>query len=776
MRTYALFLAALLVRTASLFAQTNYTCTFSANVAMDSVKIKNIASNETKILHYPDNIITLQKFEKTTVPVVKNTMQTRKIANDKVAINVGKATQLNVTMFSIDGTVVTRYTNYMNAGQYVFQIGASAGVYVVMFSTDEQTASVKLSLQENTSTGIFEIENNEPIPFLKSADDIITFYEGDEFEFTGYYKKQTEIKSCTIAEDKEIVFDFGTVEIENGAIKAAFSISANNQVYFSQGNLQYQATTNTWRFAEHQWDFIGTHSVTTDDPRYGGTVEGSDNLMVSPIYNGWIDLFCWGTSGWYSGANQYKPWASCRNNPKDFNVGGTICNSLTGAYAKADWGYYNAISNGGNSARMWRTLTKAELTYLIKERPNASKLRDEATVNEVNGIVILPDNWITPSNITFNPDYGYDKNTYTVSEWARMEANGAVFLPSSADRDHGVRETVDKYGIYWLSTRDGRYDFGNSYAFYFDRNHIYDCYSIFRCLGAAVRVVQDVDLTESHTSGESYENEIQTVTIENGAIKAYFTGEYGKKIYFSKGNLQYQASTNTWRFAEHQYDIIGEDNSNISPTYGGWIDLFGWGTSGWNSGANSYLPHSTSTNESDYFSGDTCDNDFTGKYENVDWGIFNNISNGGNTIGMWRTPTFRDWCYIIYNRTYASCLQGEATINGIPGLVLLPDDWTMPSGMTFNSGYGFDKNTYTVSEWAKMEEYGAVFLPASGSRIGTNLRFVDNKGVYWSASDYDQSKLLYHYVFSFSFDNKSGDTDYSLPHVGASVRLIQDVK
>ena len=209
--------------------------------------------------------------------------------------------------------------------------------------------------------------------------------------------------------------------IEEGAIKKSFSISETDKVYFSQGNLQFQASTGLWRFAENQYDIIGF-----------------ENENISSTNNGWIDLFCWGTSGWYSGANQYKPWASCRNNPKDFNVGGTICNSLTGAYAKADWGYYNAISNGGNSARMWRTLTKAELTYLIKERPNASKLRGEATVNEVNGIVILPDNWITPSNITFNPDYGYDKNTYTVSEWARMEANGAVFLPSSADRDHGV--------------------------------------------------------------------------------------------------------------------------------------------------------------------------------------------------------------------------------------------------------------------------------------------------------------------------------------------------
>ena len=57
--------------------------------------------------------------------------------------------------------------------------------------------------------------------------------------------------------------------------------------------------------------------------------------------------------------------------------------------------------------------------------------------------------------------------------------------------------------------------------------------------------------------------------------KAFTINANGDKIFFSQGNLQYQASTNTWRFAEHQYDLIGSDNSNISSTYSGWIDLFG---------------------------------------------------------------------------------------------------------------------------------------------------------------------------------------------------------
>lgn len=45
----------------TLFAQTNYTCSFSANVEMDSIQVKNTVSKESKMLYSPDNTITLQQ-------------------------------------------------------------------------------------------------------------------------------------------------------------------------------------------------------------------------------------------------------------------------------------------------------------------------------------------------------------------------------------------------------------------------------------------------------------------------------------------------------------------------------------------------------------------------------------------------------------------------------------------------------------------------------------------------------------------------------------------
>ena len=147
--------------------------------------------------------------------------------------------------------------------------------------------------------------------------------------------------------------------IPDGALPGLFSVSATQQVYFSQGNLQYQASTNTWRFAEHQYDYVGTQTADGYGD-YGGNVSGSDNRNISSTYNGWIDLFGWGTGSNPTLSSSY---------PEDY---GTFM----------DWGC-NAISNGGNTANQWRTLTRAEWYYLLNTRTDASSKRGTGNINGV---------------------------------------------------------------------------------------------------------------------------------------------------------------------------------------------------------------------------------------------------------------------------------------------------------------------------------------------------------------------------------------------------------
>ena len=282
----------------------------------------------------------------------------------------------------------------------------------------------------------------------------------------------------------------------------------------------------------------------------------------------------------------------------------------------------------------------------------------------------------------------------------------------------------------------------------------------------------DVDalLAEMNAKIKKLDKELHPVV---GAIEFEFSVSADKQIYFSQGNLQYQASTGTWRFAEHQYDIIGNNNSYISSSYNGWIDLFGWGTSGWNSGANAYQPYSTSTSSSDYYPGGDYNNNLTGSYANADWGVYNAISNGGNQSGQWRTLTNNEWAYLIDTRTDASIKKGVATVNDVTGLILLPDSWTLPEGLTFISGANGDyaQNIYSASEWSKMEANGAVFLPAAGDRGGTDVYSVGSYGYYLSSSARDDYSAYYLYFGSYDVSTGRNDRDY-----GRSVRLVQEVK
>ena len=252
-----------------------------------------------------------------------------------------------------------------------------------------------------------------------------------------------------------------------------------------------------------------------------------------------------------------------------------------------------------------------------------------------------------------------------------------------------------------------------------------------------------------------------------GAIKGVFSIGSGKKVYFSQGNLQHRASDGRWRFAEHQYDYIGSANSNISSTYSNYIDLFGWGTSGWNNGNTYYRPWDT-YNSSGSSYGPHGQYDLTGSYVNADWGVYNPISNGGNQAGQWRTLTKGEWKYVFQDRNNASSKYGHGKVSGVCGMILLPDSWTLPSGLSFTAGNSSWANSYTADQWAQMEANGAVFLPAAGYRSGTLLDCVGSHGCYWSAS-YNGSSYAYGVLLLSGYLHPS---NYNYRYLGRSVRLV----
>lgn len=272
-----------------------------------------------------------------------------------------------------------------------------------------------------------------------------------------------------------------------------------------------------------------------------------------------------------------------------------------------------------------------------------------------------------------------------------------------------------------------------------------------------------------------------------GAICGKFTiNNNGGQVYFSQGNLQYQASTNTWKFADNQYDYVGVYNSNISSTYSGWIDLFGWGTSGWNNGNVYYQPYDTerlsvwNANEFGYGYGPTDGTNYMyhlmGDYANADWGVYNAISNGGNTPNRWRTLNYNDCYYIFDGRTTPSGIRyAKANVNYVNGIILLPDDWSASVyslNYTNRADAPFSTNKITLSDWETMESNGAVFLPAAGRRISSSVSDTESFGFYWMALSTSISYGGCVDIHATHLDYNSGCDRYC----GSSVRLVCDVE
>ena len=276
----------------------------------------------------------------------------------------------------------------------------------------------------------------------------------------------------------------------------------------------------------------------------------------------------------------------------------------------------------------------------------------------------------------------------------------------------------------------------------------------------------------TNSVGTAYGNEFSFRTEPesvwpNGTLPGLFSVDAIRKVQFSQGNLQYRASTNTWRFADNQYECIKEDNINISPTYDGYIDLFGWGTSGYNHGAICYQPWSTNTSPQNYYAYGDASYHLFDQNGWADWG-YNPIINGGNQENYWRTLTVSEWNYIFFNRETASGIRfAKVYVNDIAsdGIILLPDDWDESMFWlthTNQSDANWDSNPISIEQLSFLEDLGVVFLPSAGHRSYNSLSgptWGDSlmNIIYWTSNR--SSNYEAYTIFNFSsatFDRCKG--------------------
>lgn len=267
-----------------------------------------------------------------------------------------------------------------------------------------------------------------------------------------------------------------------GAKGGYFCVSTNTKVQFSQGNLQYIANDpnnrghHLWKFADNQYTHIFTHTLsnTSDVEEYYNS--NSEEL---------IDLFGWGTS---EASGKFPHELDYVNS----HFGNTANNNSDIANSIYDWGQGCAITNGGNQRGLWRTLTRQEWDNLFNRGDNTWA---RATVCGTSGIILFPDNWASPSDISHlscGPNHQFESNIIT-DEWIKFEAAGCIFLPVTGYRNHIQQNDTWKInqtssGFYWSSSF---YSNTHAYRKTFSDSENGDCSAAYKHCGFAVRLVRN---------------------------------------------------------------------------------------------------------------------------------------------------------------------------------------------------------------------------------------------------------------------------------------------
>lgn len=226
-----------------------------------------------------------------------------------------------------------------------------------------------------------------------------------------------------------------------GTLSGLFKVNeAGKMVRFATGNLK-ATTTDNW--ATWTWGFMDTQYY----------YETKGDVGANYANRTEVSLFGWATSGYnLRGAESsnyfYKPNSTGRGTTSSYAPRVNEITDITGAYAKGDWGY-NRIT--GNAYYQWRCLTKDEWDYLKANHTMGwTKIPASNNGNRGFGLMILPygvSGTIKPAS-----------QGYSLSEWADLEAQGAVFFAVCGCRTlngsnySSIAGSVDNYSYIWTST------------------------------------------------------------------------------------------------------------------------------------------------------------------------------------------------------------------------------------------------------------------------------------------------------------------------------------
>lgn len=381
-----------------------------------------------------------------------------------------------------DGSVIMK--NLFAVAHFAITANDNTAITKVGLRGKGVYASANVDLSTGTVIGVSEIgtevDPEENIFFNGKTDFYVTFVPGSVAPaFDGYYAgshSNTEAITSTpearnYAADKSFVYLNGQ--------KAKFSVSDNQRVAITNGNMQYvmpiatytsemnakTLSANTlirwknsvplklkgtltihkgyYRLAPEQWEMAMPKNKRTGGSYSYSTIKINGKEYVSPETYGYFDLPSWGTIDNPTVINNtFSISGTGTETQYDFGNKLHVGSKKTRVMTSDEWAYLMPQNTNNSNNRIWIENGKSYAKWarcFIDE--DGDKKRDTNPA-ELRGYLIFPDDMTIEAArkvFTKTPTFGTGDASKNPTTYEKIKNSGAVFIPLSAFRSQNSR-------------------------------------------------------------------------------------------------------------------------------------------------------------------------------------------------------------------------------------------------------------------------------------------------------------------------------------------------
>ncbi len=360
-------------------------------------------------------------------------------------------------------------------------------------------ASANVDLSTGAVTGVSEIgtevDPEENIFFNGKTDFYVTFVPGSVAPaFDGYYAgSHSNTKAITSTPDTRNYAADKSFVYFNGQ-KAKFSVSDNQRVAITNGNMQYvmpiatytsamnakTLSANTlirwknsvplklkgtltihkgyYRLAPEQWEMAMPKNKRTGGTYTYTTVPVDGREYVSPETYGYFDLPSWGTIDKPTVINNtFKIYGTGTETQYDFGNKLYVGSKKTRVMTSDEWAYLMPQNTSKSNNRIWLENGKSYVKWarcFIDENGDGKRGTNPA---ELRGYLIFPDDMTIEAArkvFTKTPTFGNTNAVNNPTTYEKIKSSGAVFIPLSAWRQskHKDLKVWGEHGNYSTSS------------------------------------------------------------------------------------------------------------------------------------------------------------------------------------------------------------------------------------------------------------------------------------------------------------------------------------